>query len=37
VSLDGLVPKKGHTYRVTASVNDINGNIVTRSATLTVA
>ncbi len=37
VSLTGLVPKKGHTYRVTASVNDINGNLVTRTATLTVA
>ena len=36
VSLAGLVPKKGHTYRVTAAVNDINGNIVTRTATLTV-
>jgi hypothetical protein len=37
VSLAGLVPKKGRTYRVTAAVNDINGNIVTRTATLTVA
>ena len=37
MSLAGLVPKKGHTYRVTAAVNDVNGNIVTRTATLTVA
>ena len=37
VSLAGLVPKKHHTYRVIAAVNDINGNIVTRTATLAVA
>jgi hypothetical protein len=36
VSLAGLKPQKGHTYRVTAAVNDTNGNIVTRTATLKV-
>ena len=36
VSLTGLTPQKGHTYRVTAAINDVNGNIVTRTATLKV-
>jgi hypothetical protein len=34
VKLTGFAPKKGLTYKVTASVNDVNGNIVAQSATL---
>jgi hypothetical protein len=36
INLAGLAPKKGQTYRVTAAVNDVNGNVVTRTATLKV-
>jgi polysaccharide biosynthesis protein PslG len=35
VKLTGFAPKKGQTYRVVASVNDVNGNVVAQSATLT--
>ncbi len=35
MKLTGFAPKKGQTYRVAASVNDVNGNVVAQSVTLT--
>jgi Cellulase (glycosyl hydrolase family 5) len=34
VKLTGFAPKKGLTYKVMTSINDVNGNIVAQSATL---
>ena len=34
IPLTGFTPAKKTTYRVTASVNDVHGNVVTRTATL---
>jgi len=35
VKLTGFAPKKGQSYKVVASVNDVNGNVVAQSVTLT--